>query len=171
MPATVRGKYIAFMEGFGQSGTLFRVRSGFSCCRILVGASSYRRRHVLTRGLPRSARPSDSPRWLADRGRFTKAEAIVQQIEGEVRRRVGGELPQPQSFSSEPHAHVNPLATIFSREYMRRTIMAFSVRFFALLGFWSELVNRRVAEVAWFFDDRFRRFRHALRLAAFRDFT
>jgi len=55
----------------------------------------------------------------------------------EVRRRTGRELPTTALFKSETHEHPNPLATIFSRADIRRTIMAFSVWFFALLGFFG----------------------------------
>jgi putative MFS transporter len=138
LPAAVRGKYIAFMEGFwavgyvasGAISFFILPHFGWRAVFIAVGMFSLVVL-VVRRGLP------ESPRWLSDRGRFAEAEAVMAKIESEVRRRTGRALPEPQVFETETHAHANSFATIFSREYIRRTVMAFGVWFFALLGFFG----------------------------------
>lgn len=138
LPSAIRGKYIAFMEGFWAIGYVvsgaisFFVLPyfGWRAVFVAVGLLSLVV-FLVRRGLP------ESPRWLADRGRFAEAEAVMTKMEAEVRHRTGRELPTPALFKSETHEHANPLATIFSRAYIRRTIMAFSVWFFALLGFFG----------------------------------
>ena len=138
LPANVRGKYIAFMEGFwavgyvasGAISFFILPHFGWRAVFVAVGMLSLVV-FVVRRGLP------ESPRWLADRGRFAEAEAVMAKIEAEVRRRTGAELPTPQNLAVETHAHANAFATIFSREYIKRTLMAFGVWFFALLGFFG----------------------------------
>ncbi len=138
LPSAIRGKYIAFMEGFWAVGYVasgaisFFVlpHFGWRAVFVAVGLLSLVV-FVVRRGLP------ESPRWLADRGRFAEAEAVMTMMETEVRRRTGRELPEPQLFVVETHAHANSFATIFSREYIKRTVMAFGVWFFALLGFFG----------------------------------
>ncbi|GAC1541661.1 MAG: MFS transporter [Vulcanimicrobiaceae bacterium] len=138
LPAAIRGKYIAFMEGFWAVGYVvsgaisFFVLPYFGWRAVFVAVGMLSLVVFLVRrGLP------ESPRWLADRGRFAEAEAVMAKMESEVRRRTGRDLPEPASFRSETHAHANSFATIFSREYIKRTIMIFGVWFFALLGFFG----------------------------------
>ncbi len=138
LPASVRGKYIAFMEGFWAVGYVcsgaisFFVlpHFGWRAVFVAVGMLSLVI-FVVRRGLP------ESPRWLADRGRFADAERVMSKIEAEVQRRTGGRLPEPRAYVVEVHEHANALATIFSRTYIKRTVMATSVWFFALLGFFG----------------------------------
>lgn len=138
VPAAVRGKYIAFMEGFWAVGYVvsgaisFFVlpHFGWRAVFVAVGLLSLVV-FVVRRNLP------ESPRWLADRGRIAEADAVVTMMEAEVRQRTGRDLPEPPSFVIETHEHANPLVTIFSRAYLSRTIMAFGVWFFALLGFFG----------------------------------
>lgn len=138
LPANIRGKYIAFMEGFWAVGYVlsgaisFFVLPHFGWRAVFVAVGMFSLVVFLVRrGLP------ESPRWLADRGRFADAEAVMGKIEAEVRRRTGSALPEPLPFRAEIHEHANPLATIFSHEYIKRTSMIFGVWFFALLGFFG----------------------------------
>lgn len=139
VPASVRGRYVAIMEGFWAvgyvlSGVITYVLLPYVSWRwvfVVVGALSL---VVLAvrRGMP------ESPRWLADRGRLAEAEAVMTTMEQGVERHLGHPLPAPASFSPVPPARVeSPLATVFSPEYATRTVMAFGLWFFALIGFFG----------------------------------
>ncbi len=139
VPAGVRGRYIALMEGcwavgYVLSGTIsFFVlpHLGWRWVFAVVGLLSL---VVLAvrRGLP------ESPRWLAERGRLADAEAGVATMERAVTLRTGAALPSPAAYVP-PRAPDGrgPLATVFSREYAARTTMAFGLWFLALLGFFG----------------------------------
>ena len=141
VPAGVRGKYIAFMEGFWAVGYVlsgaisyfvlpylgWRWAFGIVGCLSLVVLA-------VRRSMP------ESPRWLADKGRHAEADAVMTHMEAEVVRRTGRSLPDVvPSIPSAPSAaeRQSPIATLFSPEYRIRTIMAFGLWFFALIGFFG----------------------------------
>ncbi|TAL78777.1 MAG: MFS transporter [Beijerinckiaceae bacterium] len=139
IPAKQRGFYIAFMEGFWAvgfviSGALsytllpyFGWRAVFVAVGILSLILFWVRRHLF-----------ESPRWLADRGRFDEADAVLQKIEREVGKRYGKPLPAPHPYVQETRISTrNPLAVIFSRTYLGTTMMTAGLWFFALLGFYG----------------------------------
>ena len=144
VPANVRGKYIAFMEGFWAvgyvlSGTIsFFVLPylGWRWAFVVVGLLSLVVL-LVRRGMP------ESPRWLAEVGRHAEAEATMAHMEAEVMKCTGQPLPAPApdlapSPSLAPHIrHQSPIGTVFSAEYRQRTIMAFGLWFFALIGFFG----------------------------------
>lgn len=139
VPANVRGRYIAFMEGFWAvgyvlSGTIsFFVlpHLGWRWAFVIVGLLSLVVL-LVRRGMP------ESPRWLAEVGRHAEAEATMAHMEAEVMKRTGKPLPAPASFVAiAPSKHQSPIATVFSAEYRQRTIMAFGLWFFALIGFFG----------------------------------
>ena len=81
--------------------------------------------------------------WLAEkRGAMPKADA-VDVHDGAARssaRRVRPLPPVAPSIAavvSAPVPHQNPIATLFSPEYRLRTVMAFGMWFFALIGFFG----------------------------------
>jgi len=139
VPANVRGKYVAFMEGFWAVGYVlsgaisFFVLPYLSWRWVFVVVGSLSLVVLLVRrGMP------ESPRWLAERGRFDDADAVMRHMETEVERRTGQPLPPPSAFETPlPLEHSSPLATVFSREYAKRTTMAFGLWFFALIGFFG----------------------------------
>lgn len=139
MPAAVRGRYIAFMEGFWAVGYIcsglislwILPHFGWRWVFVAVGLLS------LAVFLVRRQVP-ESPRWLADQGRFDDADEVMTQFENRVQRGSKMPLPRPKPFVNvETHARANPVATLFSRLYRTRTIMVFGVWFFALLGFYG----------------------------------
>ena len=139
IPANVRAKYIAYMEGFWAvgfviSGTIAYFVlpvAGWRWVFVVVGLLSlvvfWVRRSLL-----------ESPRWLADHGRYAEADAVMAKIESGVEAAAGTKLAPPRPFLTETMLETrNPLAVLFSRFYLRANIMAFSVWFFALLGFYG----------------------------------
>lgn len=139
VPARVRGRYVAVMEGFWAvgyvlSGTIsFFVlpHLGWRWVFVVVGSLSLVVL-LVRRGMP------ESPRWLAERGRHAEADALLTHMETEVRRRTGRALPEPEAYRAPARGgQGHPMATIFSRAYRKRTAMAFGMWFFALIGFFG----------------------------------
>ncbi|HEX3938618.1 MAG TPA: MFS transporter [Xanthobacteraceae bacterium] len=139
IPANVRAKYIAFMEGFWAvgfiiSGTIAYFLLPIASWRwvfVVVGLLSlvvfWVRRSLL-----------ESPRWLADRGRYADAETVMKQIEAGVEAAARMGLPPPRPFLAETMLETrNPFSVLLSRFYLRANVMSFSVWFFALLGFYG----------------------------------
>jgi MFS transporter, putative metabolite:H+ symporter len=140
IPASVRAKYIAFMEGFWAVGfvisgtiTYFILPiAGWRWVFVAVGCLSavvfWVRRSLL-----------ESPRWLADHGRYEEADAAMKKIEAGVSTALGGQpMAEPKPFLAETKLETrNPLAVLFSRFYLKANIMAFTMWFFALLGFYG----------------------------------
>ena len=142
VPANVRGKYIAFMEGFWAIGYVLSGAISFFVLPYLgwrwafaiVGLLSMVVL-VVRRSMP------ESPRWLADNGRHAEADAVMSMMEREVERATGRPLPPVAptlaAVVAAPTPHQNPILTLFSPEYRLRTIMAFGMWFFALIGFFG----------------------------------
>ncbi|GLZ46900.1 MFS transporter [Actinomycetospora sp. NBRC 106375] len=78
----------------------------------------------------------ESPRWLADRGRGSEAEALLAEMEADARRR-GGELPAPE-VTPPVTARPTRFGELFSQAYRSRTILSWVTWFcgyFILYGF------------------------------------
>src|ERR1700761_1886755 len=125
IPANVRAKYIAFMEGFWAvgfviSGTIAYFVlpvAGWRWVFVVVGFLSlvvfWVRRSLL-----------ESPHWLADHGRYDAAETIMRQIEIGVEGAANIELPAPKPVLAETTLETrNPFAVLFSRFYLRANVM------------------------------------------------
>jgi len=62
----------------------------------------------------------------------------MSKMEAGVSAALGQPLPQPKPFLAETTLETrNPLAVLFSRFYLRANVMAFTVWFFALLGYYG----------------------------------
>jgi MFS transporter, putative metabolite:H+ symporter len=102
IPANVRAKYIAYMEGFwaigfvisGLIAYLVLPFAGWRWVFVVVGLLSlvvfWVRRSLL-----------ESPRWLADHGRYAEADAVMTEIEAGVEA-AAGSLLRPSRFSPRP---------------------------------------------------------------------
>ncbi|SCX65118.1 MFS transporter, putative metabolite:H+ symporter [Pseudomonas sp. NFACC32-1] len=142
IPARQRGRYIALMDGFWPLGF------------VAAGALSYFllpvigwRDIFLVLAVPavfvlviRLFIP-ESPRWLEQAGRDGEADAVLGRIEDKVRRSLGSQaLPEPIRLPRQvdaPGTFFSALTRIWSPLYRQRTMMIWSVWFFALLGFYG----------------------------------
>ena len=143
IPALQRGRYIAILEGFWPigfitAGLLSLVILPYWGWRgvFLLQAIPALFVFVIRRYVP------ESPRWLAERGRSVDAEKVMGEIETKVKRRLGGaELPSPRTGQILPLAkgakNSFPLFELWSSDLARRTLMIWTVWFFALLGYYG----------------------------------
>jgi putative MFS transporter len=142
VPAQVRGKYIAILEGFWAVGYVlsgaisFFVLPylGWRWAFVVVGLLA-----LVVLAVRRSM--PESPRWLAEAGRHDEAEAVMGRMERAVERATGRPLPPVApaviAAASAPAPRLGAVATLFAPEYRWRTVMAFGLWFFALIGFFG----------------------------------
>jgi putative MFS transporter len=78
----------------------------------------------------------ESPRWLASKGRFAEADAIVSEIERKVALEHGGILPPAQPTAAEEVGQ-SSLAAIFAQKYRGRTIMLSVFNAAQVIGFYG----------------------------------
>ncbi len=142
VPAAKRGQYISWMEGMAAVST---VAAGILVMLLLpvFGIDAWRWVFVavgllgIVVFIVRQYLP-ESPRWLVDNGQEERAERTLSQFEGAVQRAYGHPLPPPKTHVvTEEHDHAHPVATLWSRTYIGRTLMVAGLWFFALLGFFG----------------------------------
>lgn len=142
VPAKQRGRYIALLEGFFPIGF---IAAGIVSYFVLpIGGW---RAVFICQGIPailvlivRRIVP-ESPRWLADVGRNIEADRGMTIFEGEVRKALGGKelppIPKAQVNAIAPKERKFSFLQLWEPGYKKRTIMVWSLWFFALLGYYG----------------------------------
>lgn len=141
IPAKNRGRYIALLEGFWPIGF---IAAGLLAYFILpIGGW---RMVFLCEGIPaifvlviRRMVP-ESPRWLDASGQHEEANKVMLVFEEEVKKSLGQELPPVQNINDSvapQRANKFSFFELWSPGYVKRTIMVWSLWFFALLGYYG----------------------------------
>ena len=140
VPTAKRGLYLAIMEGFWPigfiaAGCLSLGLLNFFSWRAVFAVQAVPALFLL---VIRAYVP-ESPRWLADRGRFADACKVMDGIEAKVSARLGGRpLPAPQPLPSSLRGERRfSFLELWQAPYASRTIMIWLTWFFALLGFYG----------------------------------
>lgn len=144
IPAKKRGTYVALLEGAWPVGF---IAAGILAHFILPvwgwrGAFIAEAIPAVIVLIIRRIVP-ESPRWLYESGRVEEAEAVITHIESKVKAELKtDDLPEPKperqkgnSISSKERSH--PFIELFKGEYRKRTIMVWTLWFFALLGYYG----------------------------------
>jgi putative MFS transporter len=141
IPTRQRGRYMALLEGFWPLGFIC---AGLLAYRLLPIAGW--RGMFITLAIPaifafvvRQFAP-ESPRWLESRGRRADAHLVMGRIEEKVRKALGGgPLPDVDVTTSSVGCERGTIGfkALWSREYAGRTIVVWSLWFFALLGYYG----------------------------------
>jgi MFS transporter, putative metabolite:H+ symporter len=79
----------------------------------------------------------ESPRWLAQRGRRTEAEAITQMMEERVRAETGRDLPEPRLVTGETEMARGSWMEIWRRPYRGRTVMLIAYNLLQTIGYYG----------------------------------
>jgi putative MFS transporter len=142
IPAKNRGRYIALLEGFWPIGF---IAAGLLAYFILpIGGWRW---VFACEGIPaifvliiRRIVP-ESPRWLDAIGRHEEANNVMLVFEDGVRKASGKELPPVQNINDSvvaaSSAHKFSFLELWTPGYVKRTIMVWSLWFFALLGYYG----------------------------------
>jgi MFS transporter, putative metabolite:H+ symporter len=142
VPKSARGKAFAFQQAIGFCAVplvaLFAWLLvpadplGFSGWRwvVLIGSAGALFIWWLRLGLP------ESPRWLAQQGRFAEAERVMQAIETQVAAETGRSLPLPEQAPAE-NPRRGSYWEVFSPAYRGRTIMMIVANFCSTIGFYG----------------------------------
>ena len=142
LPASVRGRYIAWAYTFGLlgvpiAGLLSKVLVSTTFLLagwrwlLVVGALGAFIVWWIRRSLP------ESPRWFEIRSRSAEAEAAVSTLEQQAMRELHlTELPPPEQVVVKPPRRMT-LAESFSGVYAKRTIMLLIFQFFQAVGFYG----------------------------------
>lgn len=142
IPAKRRGRYIALMDGFWPLGFVAAGVLSYFLLPVIGWRDIF-----LVLAVPavfvlaiRFFIP-ESPRWLEQAGRHEAADKVLLGIEQKVRDSLGGaDLPEPIALpriESAPGTFFSAFQQLWSAQYRQRTMMIWSVWFFALLGFYG----------------------------------
>lgn len=142
IPAKNRGKYVALLEGAWPIGF---IAAGILSHFILPiwgwrGAFVAEAIPALIVLMVRRIVP-ESPRWLAESGDLNKADQVMSEIENNVEKHYKDKLPEPDlthdTKGDAATEKLNPFLQLFEGEYRKRTIMVWTLWFFALLGYYG----------------------------------
>lgn len=140
LPTAKRGRYMAILEGFWPlgfiaAGCLSYVLLSYFDWRAVFLAQAF---PALFLFVIRFFVP-ESPRWLADRGRYEEANKVMEQIEMQVRKRLNGrDLPDPVPLPKQTNSKRRfSFLELWSPGYASRTVMIWLTWFFALLGYYG----------------------------------
>jgi MFS transporter, putative metabolite:H+ symporter len=78
----------------------------------------------------------ESPRWLAQQGRFAEAQRIVDELETRVQREYGRPLPAPAEFAP-PETTRGAFREMWRPPYRRRTVMLMIFHVFQTIGYYG----------------------------------
>ena len=97
---------------------------------ILLGAAAAMGVWFIQQRLP------ESPRWLAEHGRFDAADAIVSRLEAQVEAQIGRPLPPPTPVPETTEHHTR-LSEIFRAPLLGRTVLLVVLNAFQAVGFYG----------------------------------
>ena len=124
-PAKYRGKYQAYAIVIGICGT----PATNLIASFIVPLTDWSWRFVFIWGslgilyLLFHGKMVESPRWHESRGEFDKADALLRDIESQVGKEAGVVLPEPDPVKPEAKVDKTPIAALFQRKYLGRTVL------------------------------------------------
>lgn len=98
---------------------------------VLIGAVGAVFVWLIRRGLP------ESPRWLAQHGRFAEADAILRQLEARVEAEYGAPLPPLGRIEEPASVQHGRFRELWQPPYRGRTIMLMVFNFFQTIGYYG----------------------------------
>ncbi len=140
MPAKKRGRYVALMEGGWPLGFCTAGILAYFLLPVIGWRGMF-----LVQAIPavfvlivRRTMP-ESPRWLEDIGRLEDADRTMTLIEENVKKSLGrAELPEPKAGERTARGERKfSFAELWAPGYAKRTIMAWMLWFFVLLGYYG----------------------------------
>ncbi len=81
----------------------------------------------------------ESPRWLAQKGRLTEADAVLTELERRIEKEYGRALPEPTPADLTLRGPVEKhrMWDLFAAPYRKRTVMLCVFNFFQTIGFYG----------------------------------
>lgn len=143
IPAKNRGRYIALLEGFWPIG--FIVAGLLAYIILPIGGWRW---VFIAEGIPaifvliiRRMVP-ESPRWLESSGQLDEADKVMTEFEENVKKALGvKELPKPAASAGSGYTNKRErkfsFLDLWAPGYVKRTIMVWTLWFFALLGYYG----------------------------------
>jgi putative MFS transporter len=140
IPAKKRGRYMALLEGFWPIGFIAAGLLTYGVLQVgdwraifLIEAVPAAFLLFIRRWVP------ESPRWLASRGHLSAADKIISRMEEKVRARLDGKpLPELQVVATvQGEAARSSFHELWSGIYAKRTVMVWTLWFFALIGYYG----------------------------------